>query len=143
MCCSLAGFRCATTYECFQNTETCIAAAVRLIGERVVRYARGSAADTESKVVLNAARCGGCASALGAPLRARPTRADRLVAVRGNSFWPKHRLPLLPNRWKGKRKKNKAELSLAQPSRGGRVAKGGRLKICSRRSSQVQILAPA
>ncbi len=28
-------------------------------------------------------------------------------------------------------------------SRGGRAAKGGRLKICSRRSSQVRILAPA
>jgi hypothetical protein len=33
--------------------------------------------------------------------------------------------------------------SSGRPSRGGRVAKGGRLKICSRRSSQVQILAPA
>ena len=32
---------------------------------------------------------------------------------------------------------------MAIARRGGRAAKGGRLKICSRRSSQVRILAPA
>jgi hypothetical protein len=40
-------------------------------------------------------------------------------------------------------KRNNVSSLRARARRGGRAAKGGRLKICSRRSSQVQILAPA
>jgi hypothetical protein len=42
-----------------------------------------------------------------------------------------------------RRKTHKGGLLLHGVRRGSRAAKGGRLKICSRRSTQVQILAPA
>ena len=61
----------------------------------------------------------------------------------GKRCWRKPRQTWIPMPATGMRKTNKLESSLASRSRGGRVAKGGRLKICSRRSSQVQILAPA
>ena len=53
------------------------------------------------------------------------------------------RLPRMPTSQKRKRKTNKVNDSMVRRRRGGRAAKGGRLKICSRRSSQVRILAPA
>jgi hypothetical protein len=133
---------CATTCDSCPNTGNCTAVDARPIGSKAGRFAPDSVRDdgcgrASSAGGADAFRCG------GRPLPARSTSAPRGPPPDPTSASPKFRPGSARTATRTRRKTNNPRSCRGGARRGGRAAKGGRLKICSRRSSQVRILAPA